>query len=67
MQTEKWSLQDAKNRFSAVVEVDQSTSFIDYLLSMPADDNEFASLDIQLRDFDDVPSDQKNSSKNNYS
>ncbi len=41
MQTRQQSLQDEKNKFSAVVEADQSTSFIGYLLSMP-DDNELS-------------------------
>jgi antitoxin Phd len=85
MQTEQWSLQDAKNKFSAVVdaaqkgkaqvvtrrgvpaavvlsmeefekfqqlEAAQSPSFIDHLLSMPADDGEFERMDVQLRDFE---------------
>jgi antitoxin Phd len=85
MQTEQWSLQDAKNKFSAVVdaaqkgkaqvvtrrgvpaavvlsmeefekfqqlEAAQSLSFIDHLLSMPADDGEFERMDVQLRDFE---------------
>ncbi len=55
MQTKQQSLQDEKNKFTAEIEADQSTSFIDYLLSMPADGNEFVPLDIQLRDFDNVP------------
>jgi hypothetical protein len=55
MQTEKWSLQDAKNRFSAEIDAAHSSSFIDHLLSMPTDDNEFVPLDIQLRDFHNVP------------
>jgi len=55
MQTKQRSLQDEKNKFSSVVEADQPTSFIGYLFSMPADDNEFVPLDIQLRDFDNVP------------
>lgn len=85
MQTKQWSLQDAKNKFSAVVdaaqqgkaqiitrrgvpsavvlsieefekfqrfEATQLPSFIDHLLSMPADDGEFERLDVQLRDFE---------------
>ena len=85
MQTQQWSLQDAKNKFSAVVnaaqkgqaqvitrrgvasavvlsmedfeklqriELVQAPSFIEHLLSMPADDGEFERLDIELRDFE---------------
>jgi len=33
-------------------EAAQSPSFIDHLLSMPADDGEFERLDVQLRDFE---------------
>lgn len=84
MQTKQWALQDAKNKFSAVVdaaqqgkaqvitrrgipsavvlsieefekfqrlEAAQFPSFIDHLLSMPADDVEFERIDVQLRDF----------------
>jgi prevent-host-death family protein len=85
MQTEQWSLQDAKNKFSSVVDAAQkgkaqvvtrrgiptavvlsieefekfqrfdaaqSPSFIDHLLSMPTDDDEFERMDVQLRDFE---------------
>ncbi len=85
MQTKQWALQDAKNKFSAVVdaakqgkaqvitrrgipsavvlsmeefekfqryEAAESPSFIDHLLSMPADDGEFERVDVQLRDFE---------------
>ena len=55
MQTKQQSLPDEKNKFTAEIEADQSTSFIDHLLSMPADDGEFERLEIQLRDFDNVP------------
>jgi prevent-host-death family protein len=85
MQTKQWSLQDAKNKFSSVVDAAQqgkaqiitrrgvpsaavlsmeefekfqrfdaaqSPSFIDHLLSMPADDGEFECMDVQPRDFE---------------
>jgi prevent-host-death family protein len=85
MQTEQWSLQDAKNKFSTVVdaaqqgkaqvvtrrgvpaavvlsiadfekfqdfEAAQSPSFVDYLLGMPADDGEFARMNVRPRDFE---------------
>lgn len=84
MITKEWSLQDAKNKFSAVVdaakqgkaqivtrrgvptaavvsmadfeklqqlESQELPCFIDLLLSMPADNGEFARLPIELRDF----------------
>ena len=52
MQTKQWSLQDAKNKFSAETDSIQLAAFTDYLLSMPADGYEFDSLDLILRDFD---------------
>ena len=83
MQTTEWSLQDAKNRFSAVVEAAErgdpqlvtkrgraavvvisvqdyarfkeleskgAPSFVDHLLAMPQDGEEFERVEIEPRD-----------------
>ncbi len=84
MSSSQWSLQDAKNKFSALVDTAikgkpqlvtrrgkpavvvmsvgeynkfrhleklEAPSFTEYLLNMPADDEEFEPIEIKLRDF----------------
>ena len=85
MKTDQWSVQDAKNKFSAVVdaaehgkaqlvtrrgipaavvisvaefeklkqlEAQQLPTFVDHLLSMPADNGEFERMTVKMRDLD---------------
>jgi antitoxin Phd len=85
MISDQWSVQDAKNKFSAVVDAaqhgkaqlvtrrgipaavvisvaefeklkqlenQQLPTFVDHLLSMPADDGEFERISVKLRDLD---------------
>ena len=55
MQTKLWSLRDVKNKFNVELDIIQSISFADHLLSMPADGYEFDSLELIIRDFDVTP------------
>ena len=50
----EWQLQDAKNRFSAVVDAGKAAAptFVEMLLAIPKDGEEFERLPLRLREFD---------------